>query len=92
MRTLKILKFYKDDCQPCKMLTKMLESINLGDIADKLNIGFIEIVSVDVTLSPDLVKQYNISGVPTLVSDVGDKLVGLPTKEKLVRWIEAQLF
>lgn len=56
---MKVLKFYADWCQPCKMLSKSIESVK-----DKLNL---QIEEVDIDANMDLAKQYNVRGVPALI-------------------------
>ena len=54
---MKIIKFAASWCQPCKMLSKMIEGEDLGAPVEE----------VDIDENVDLAKQYNIRGVPTMV-------------------------
>lgn len=56
---MKILKFYADWCGPCKMLSKTIDSI-------KEEIPF-EIEEVDADNNAEMVQQYNIRGLPTMI-------------------------
>lgn len=55
---MKVLKFYADWCQPCKMLTKVIEGVQ------DLNT---EIVNINIDNDQETAVQFAIRGVPTLV-------------------------
>jgi len=55
---MKVLKFYADWCQPCKALSRTIESI--GDVG-------ITIENVDIDENSETAVKYGIRGVPTLV-------------------------
>lgn len=80
---MKILKFYADWCQPCKMLSKKLEGINTE----------YEIEEVNIVERTDLKEAYGIRGIPTMVkldssgAEV-ERLVGIPGIEELQDWLE----
>ena len=79
---MKVLKFYADWCQPCKMLSKTLEDVETD----------VEFEDIDIDEQMDLAKQYGVRGVPTMVmlnDGVEVKRVsGYMTKEKLEEWLE----
>lgn len=52
---MKILKFYTETCMPCRMVGKLLESMNLA------------VDSINALKSVDLVDEYNVCTTPTLV-------------------------
>lgn len=54
---MKLLKFEASWCQPCKQLSKTLETIDLPYP--------IEVIDIDENL--ELAKQYGIRGVPHLI-------------------------
>ena len=56
---MKVLKFYAEWCNPCKMLSKIFEGA-----ADKINLPIEE---VDIDDQMELAQQYGIRSVPTLV-------------------------
>lgn len=56
---MKLLKFHATWCQPCKMLSRVIE-----DAADKITMPMEE---VDIDQNQDLAIKYGIRGVPTLV-------------------------
>lgn len=66
-----LLKFTSPTCQPCKELNRQLkEGTGIGEQ--------LELEEVDVTRNPDIVMQYGVRSVPTLVNvDTGEKIVGL---------------
>ena len=73
---LKVLKFGATWCGPCKTLDKVIESV-------KSDFDVFE--SVDVDDNSDLVNEYNIKSVPTMVFIVdGDE------KERVVGAVLAQ--
>ena len=55
----RVLKFYADWCQPCKMLSRVIE-----DVKDQIEIP-IEDVNIDENLF--MAQHLNVRGVPTLV-------------------------
>lgn len=54
---MKLLKFYADWCQPCKMLTKTLEDIELP----------FPVVQIDIDADMDTAITYGVRGVPTMI-------------------------
>ena len=73
---MKILKFSAFWCQPCKALTKTLQSVNLD--------GF-ELQEVDIEENQELAAKYSIRNVPTMVmvDDSGVlKSISVGTKSK----------
>ena len=56
-----LVDFYADWCGPCKMVTPIID-----DIA-KAHTGEILVVKIDVDHAPDILKQFDIRGVPTLI-------------------------
>jgi len=68
----KVLKFSASWCGPCKMLSKILSTIESP----------VEIQEVDVDANRELAVQYNVRGVPLLVMLEDDveikRLAGVP--------------
>ena len=52
---MKILKFYTDTCMPCRMVGKLLESMNLA------------VDSINALQDVAMVDEYNVCTTPTLV-------------------------
>lgn len=56
-----LLKFYSQTCGPCKMLAFMLNDL------DKTYGDKIDIINIEFESNEDLVKQYDVTGFPTIV-------------------------
>lgn len=56
---MKALKFYATWCQPCKMLSKIIE-----EAGDKITMP---IEDIDIEQNIELAQKYGIRGVPALV-------------------------
>ena len=56
---MKALKFYATWCQPCKMLSKIIE-----EAGDKITMP---IEDIDIEQNTELAVKYGIRGVPALV-------------------------
>ena len=55
---MKLLKFYSKTCGPCRLLSKIIESLKVEDL---------EVVSIDIAENNSAVEEYSIRSVPTLV-------------------------
>lgn len=65
---MKVLKFQASWCQPCKMLSRVVD-----EAKDKISVPIEE---VDIDENTELAKKFNIRGVPTLVmvDDAGNTI------------------
>ena len=79
--TKRVLRFTASWCQPCKMLSKILEDVNTGTP--------VEVVDIDER--PETAVEFGIRGVPTLVmveeGAVTKRLVGVKTVQELEAFI-----
>lgn len=74
---MKILKFYAPTCMPCKMVGKMLDSLEN-----------VEVISIDATKDITKVDEYNVCNTPTLVflnekNEEVDRIAGMTTLKKI---------
>lgn len=69
MSDIMVLKFSASWCAPCKMLSKVIESIDT-------DIPFEEI-DIDIDENQEYAKQFGIRGVPTLIMVDRDPIAGL---------------
>jgi len=64
----KLIKFFRETCSPCKQLTPILNHI-LVDYPQ------VEVYNYDADKQPELVQQYSVTAVPTLIFIKDDKEV-----------------
>ncbi|MDR0678256.1 MAG: thioredoxin [Holosporaceae bacterium] len=80
-----VVDFYADWCGPCRVIAPFLEEI-------QSELG-IEIMKVNLDESPNVVSQYNIMSIPTLIIfKNGEKIstnVGAASKARIIDWIES---
>ena len=76
-----IYRFTASWCNPCKALTTMLNNMELE----------VPMRVIDIDKEPDLVKEYQVRGVPTLIQlregKVASRLVGAVTQQELDNWL-----
>ena len=79
----KIIRFTAEWCQPCKMLSKQLETMDLN----------LPIDVIDIDKDPEIAIEYGIRSVPTLVlmqdNQVISKIVGLKAPHEIREWATA---
>jgi thioredoxin 1 len=81
-----MVDFFAEWCGPCKMLAPALEELS-SEMAGKA-----KVLKVDVDRSPDLARQFGISGVPTVIifknGAAVEKMVGFQPKQALKKKLE----
>lgn len=69
-------------CQPCKMLDPVVKQL-AGEWDGK-----VKVVKIDADTNPNLVMQFRVMGIPTLLfmkgGEVKERVTGFMSKEKLV--------
>lgn len=55
-----IIDMYGDNCNPCKMFSKILDEVNY-------ELDFVNFVKVNTTQNQEIASKYNISSVPTVL-------------------------
>jgi len=69
-------------CQPCKMLDPVVKQL-AGEWEGK-----VKVVKIDADENPNLVMQYGVMGIPTLLfiksGEVKERVTGFMPKEKLI--------
>ena len=79
----KIIRFTAEWCQPCKTLSKQLETMELN----------LPIDVIDIDKHHEIAIEYGIRSVPTLVlmedNQVISKIVGLKSTQEIKEWATA---
>jgi thioredoxin 1 len=82
---MKAIKFYAEWCQPCKMLSRIME-----DASDQITT---QVENIDIDTDMDTAIKYGVRGVPTmvLVDDNGNELarkVGMMQEQELITFLK----
>ncbi|MBI3172540.1 MAG: thioredoxin [Chloroflexi bacterium] len=76
-------------CQPCKMLDPVVKQL-----AQDWQ-GKVKVVKLDADQNPNIMVQYGVMGIPTLMlfksGEIKDRITGYQTKDKLVGRLSPQL-
>ncbi len=86
---LTIVDFFANWCGPCRKLSPILEEVQ-NEIGD--NVKF---TKIDTDDNIDVAKEYQVSGLPTLLvfknGEVVERMVGLMPKSSIITNIERHL-
>lgn len=77
-------KVYKEDCSPCRTLSKLMKMINIPED--------IEVISVDAKdeKNKEFIQKHEIKITPTLVFETGLKMEGVKRKEVINNFINGR--
>lgn len=81
-----IVDFYANWCGPCKMMSPILDKIDIEN-SDK-----VKICKVNVDENQDLAQKYRILSIPTLIifnnGEIINMVVGLTSEEEILQKIK----
>ena len=82
-----VVDFWASWCQPCKVLTPLLEKL-VGEMG-----GSFRLAKVDVDANPNLAARFNVRSIPTVIaftdSTPREQLIGLQSEPRLRAFLEA---
>lgn len=83
-KSLVLVDFFADWCNPCQMLKKELEMLDANTS--------LEIIKINIDELEDLASDYDISSIPTLLlfknGELLDKKIGYFPYENLLEWVK----
>lgn len=91
MKKLTLIDFWAEWCQPCKKLSPLLDRL-VQEFSDQ-----IDLVKVDADQEGnfDLLAQYNIKSIPTLIllldNEVMGTIVGIKPEDELRAWLQVHV-
>ena len=86
---LTVVDFYATWCGPCRKLSPILEEVET-ELSDRVNFA-----KIDTDDNIDAAKEYQVSGLPTLLvfknGEVVERMVGLMPKSSIITNIEKHI-
>ena len=86
---LTFVDFYATWCGPCRKLSPILEEVET-ELSDRVNFA-----KIDTDDNIDAAKEYQVSGLPTLLvfknGEVVERMVGLMPKSSIITTIEKHI-
>jgi len=85
-----LVDFYADWCQPCKLLSPLLEKVT----TDATLVGGVEVdlLTVDTDSQIELAQEYGIRSLPTVIAfkngEQVDQFIGLQRIDGLKRFVQ----
>jgi thioredoxin 1 len=77
-----LVDFWAEWCPPCKMIAPIVD-----EIANEYE-GKLRVAKLDADANPDIVNQYEVLGMPTLLlfkhGEVVERVVGFKPKDKIM--------
>lgn len=84
-----LVDFTADWCQPCKMISPIVEQL-AGEWDGK-----VKVVKLDADANPNIMMQYGVMGIPTLMlfksGEIKERMTGFQPKEKLQAKVSAHV-
>ena len=84
-----IVDFYADWCGPCRKLSPLIEEIE-QEYSEK-----VKFTKINTDENTDLAREYQISGIPTLLvfknGELVERMVGLMPKNSIITNIEKHI-
>ena len=76
-----LIEFTADWCPPCKMLVPIINEVAIK-YAGQMRVGML-----DADANPNIVQQYNVMGLPTMILFINgapvERIVGFTPRERL---------